>query len=247
MKKLLLMMICFFASIGVRAQITKPGTATGNFDHNKPLIILDGKKYNGDLKSLDSANVKSVTILKNKEATSKYGPEGANGVVLVTTKNSTSADTTTIKLRESASLLNDPLYVVDGYKVDSRVFKALKPEDIETVSVLKDASATALYGDQGKNGVILVATKAGAKGTKALIDANDNKLPIANNDPLYIIDGVKVDKVKLQAINPNDIESVNVLKDSAAAVLLHSPASYRGVIVITTKAAAKKAKAKTNN
>ncbi|TWR24678.1 hypothetical protein FPZ42_16440 [Mucilaginibacter achroorhodeus] len=246
MKKLLLMMICFFASIGVRAQVTKPGTTTGTFDYKKPLIILDGKKYSGDLKSLDSANVRSVTILKNKEATSKYGPEGANGVVLVTTKNSTSADTTTIKLRESASLLNDPLYVVDGYKVDSRLFNALKPEDIETISVLKGASATALYGDQGKNGVVLVATKTGIKGTKALIDANETKLPIANNDPLYIIDGVKADKVRLQAINPNDIESISVLKD-AKSTAIYGPAGKKGVVLITTKAAAKKQKLQIKN
>lgn len=56
----------------------------------------------------------------------------------------------------------DPLYVVDGFPVGSIYF--LSPNDIESIEVLKDASATAIYGNRGANGVVLVTTKRGKSG-----------------------------------------------------------------------------------
>lgn len=57
-----------------------------------------------------------------------------------------------------------PLYVVDGMAVESGVFMSMNPADFESVSVLKDANATALYGSRGANGVILITTKRGRAG-----------------------------------------------------------------------------------
>ncbi|WP_077920073.1 TonB-dependent receptor [Spirosoma sp. 209] len=63
---------------------------------------------------------------------------------------------------------NAPLYVIDGYISNgsgtSNAFMQLIPEEIETITVLKDASATAIYGARGANGVVLVTTKAGREG-----------------------------------------------------------------------------------
>lgn len=63
---------------------------------------------------------------------------------------------------------NSPLYIIDGFISNgvgsSNTFMQLIPEEIETISVLKDASATALYGARGANGVILVTTKTGKEG-----------------------------------------------------------------------------------
>lgn len=56
-----------------------------------------------------------------------------------------------------------PLYVVDGQPVDASDFAQLNPEDMDSFNVLKDASATAIYGSRGANGVILVTTKRGIK------------------------------------------------------------------------------------
>ncbi len=69
-----------------------------------------------------------------------------------------------IRIRGSNSIngSNDPLYVVDGF-VGAEFF-AINPDDIESIQVLKDASATAIYGSRGSNGVILVTTKKGSKG-----------------------------------------------------------------------------------
>ncbi len=76
----------------------------------------------------------------------------------------------TIRVRSGASLSasNDPLIVIDGVPVDnsaiegsSNIIGSINPEDIETFTVLKDASATAIYGSRASNGVIVITTKQG--------------------------------------------------------------------------------------
>ncbi|MCI0922204.1 SusC/RagA family TonB-linked outer membrane protein [Sphingobacterium rhinopitheci] len=57
-----------------------------------------------------------------------------------------------------------PLYVMDGIPIESGYFQTINPQDIESMDVLKDASAKALYGSRGSNGVILITTKKGKRG-----------------------------------------------------------------------------------
>ncbi len=86
------------------------------------------------------------------------------GVMTVQSSGAPGADNAAIFIRGRASFAGDnqPLIMVDGVE---REFSQIAPDDIETISVLKDASATAVYGVRGANGVILVTTKRG----------NDNK------------------------------------------------------------------------
>lgn len=62
---------------------------------------------------------------------------------------------------QSATSGNDPLYVIDGIPTESSVFSQLDASDIESIEVLKDASAAAIYGSRGSCGVILITTKRG--------------------------------------------------------------------------------------
>lgn len=55
----------------------------------------------------------------------------------------------------------DPLYVIDGFPTNADSFRSLNPNDVESMEVLKDASATAMYGNRGANGVIVIKTKGG--------------------------------------------------------------------------------------
>ncbi|MCU7552012.1 TonB-dependent receptor [Chitinophagaceae bacterium LB-8] len=64
--------------------------------------------------------------------------------------------------RSFTSIANEPLYIIDGYQGGN--INDINPNDIESLEVLKDASATAIYGAQGANGVIIVTTKKGAEG-----------------------------------------------------------------------------------
>lgn len=71
-----------------------------------------------------------------------------------------------VQIRGASSINggSNPLYIVDGVPVESGVFQALNPNDFESVDVLRDASATALYGNRGGSGVIVVTTKKGRVG-----------------------------------------------------------------------------------
>ena len=57
-----------------------------------------------------------------------------------------------------------PLFVMDGIPIESNYFQTINPEDIESATVLKDASAKALYGSRGSNGVVVITTKKGRRG-----------------------------------------------------------------------------------
>ena len=70
---------------------------------------------------------------------------------------------------------NDPLYVIDGVPTKRQeVFASLNPEAIESIQVLKDASASSIYGSRAANGVIVVSTKSGAKGEHISVTINSN-------------------------------------------------------------------------
>lgn len=67
--------------------------------------------------------------------------------------------------------MGEPLYVIDGFQKDGGTFNNLSPNDIESISILKDASAS-VYGSRGANGVVLVTTKRGKVGTKNTINVD---------------------------------------------------------------------------
>lgn len=69
-----------------------------------------------------------------------------------------------IRGRRSLNASSDPLYVVDGVPMFNGALESFNPNDIESIEVLKDASATAIYGSRGANGVVLVSTKKGKQG-----------------------------------------------------------------------------------
>jgi TonB-dependent starch-binding outer membrane protein SusC len=107
--------------------------------------------------------------------------------VSVTSNSGAPGAGSTIRIRGGSSLTatNDPLIVIDGYPVDNtspagvaNPLASINPNDIETFTVLKDASATAIYGSRASNGVIIITTKKGAEG-KTKFTYNGN-LSIAN-------------------------------------------------------------------
>ena len=78
----------------------------------------------------------------------------------------------TVKIRGGGSVTQDnsPLYIIDGIQIEDG-FAGLSPQDIETIDVLKDIAATAIYGARGANGVIIITTKGG-KGTATKLSYN---------------------------------------------------------------------------
>ena len=89
--------------------------------------------------------------------------QGRAAGVQVSQNNGTPGAALSIRIRGTNSLNADsePLYVIDGFPVNGGVGFSLNPEDIASITILKDAASTAIYGSRGANGVILVTTKNG--------------------------------------------------------------------------------------
>ena len=117
------------------------------------------KDITGSVATVNSETLQAVPVANASEAlTGKLA-----GVQVTTTEGSPDAEVK-IRVRGGGSITqsNDPLYIVDGFPVDG--ISDIPANDIEDITVLKDASSTAIYGSRGANGVILVTTKSGQAG-----------------------------------------------------------------------------------
>ncbi|MBQ1772856.1 MAG: TonB-dependent receptor [Prevotella sp.] len=124
--------------------------------------------------------------------------QGKIAGVNVTSGDGTPGGGATIRIRGGSSLnaSNDPLIVIDGVPMDNSGVKGLanplsmiNPQDIESFNVLKDASATAIYGSRGSNGVIIITTKKGRKGQKPSISYAGSATVSLNKSTLDVMDG----------------------------------------------------------
>ncbi|GEP94709.1 TonB-dependent receptor [Chitinophaga cymbidii] len=86
--------------------------------------------------------------------------------VTVSTTDGQPGSLSNIVIRGAGSVTQDnsPLFVVDGFPIENPDNNTINPSDIESIDVLKDASATAIYGARGANGVVIITTKSGKKG-----------------------------------------------------------------------------------
>lgn len=116
------------------------------------------KDLTGAIAKVDVQEMRKVPVSNFEESlagrvagvqvTSSDGQPGSDLQIVIRGNNSVTQD-------------NSPLYVVDGFPMETAVGNMLNPEEIESIEILKDASATAIYGARGANGVILVTTKKG--------------------------------------------------------------------------------------
>ena len=128
----------------------------------------------GSVKKSDATGsviaIKPDEFNKGNRVTAQDALVGKVAGVNVVTGSGAPGSGATIRVRSGASLSasNDPLIVIDGVPVDnstiegaSNIIGSINPDDIETFTVLKDASATAIYGSRASNGVIVITTKKG--------------------------------------------------------------------------------------
>lgn len=118
------------------------------------------------------ASVSSVSARDLKDIPINSAAEALNGrlagVTATTAEGSPDADIR-IRVRGGMSITGDnsPLYIVDGVQVENGL-STISPQDIQSIDVLKDAAATAIYGARGSNGVIVITTKSGKPGRLVL-------------------------------------------------------------------------------
>lgn len=114
----------------------------------------------GSVVSIDTKSMMKRTPVNVAQAL-----QGAAAGVMVTSQDGAPGSNSAVRIRGIGTINGDaqPLYVVDGVQVGSSA-DFVNPSDIESIEVLKDASATAIYGSAGANGVIMITTKHGQKG-----------------------------------------------------------------------------------
>ncbi|MGE6219631.1 SusC/RagA family TonB-linked outer membrane protein [Nubsella zeaxanthinifaciens] len=131
------------------------------------------------------------------QVSSESGKPGAGVNIVVRGANSLTQD-------------NSPLYVVDGFPMEDANASILNPSEIESIEILKDASATAIYGARGANGVIMITTKRGKEGAPTInYNAYAGAQQIINKIPLM----GPYEYVKLQAERDPAGILLNYLKD----------------------------------
>ena len=137
------------------------------------------------------ASVNTADMLKRTPTNIAQGLQGAAPGVMVTMQDGAPDANAAVRIRGVATINGNaaPLYVVDGVQVGTNA-NFLNPSDIESIEILKDASATAIYGAAGANGVVMISTKHGTKGkTNVNITANWGLQTAPGNLDVVSLDG----------------------------------------------------------
>jgi len=142
---------------------------------------------------------------------------GKSAGVIITTSGGAPGSGATIRVRGGSSLnaSNDPLIIIDGVPIDnnnvsgsSNLLSFVNPNDIETFTVLKDASATAIYGSRASNGVILITTKKGKAGSPMTVSYDGN---VSVSTPIAFVDVFSGDEIRQIALSKVSLFGVDNL------------------------------------
>ncbi len=164
---------------------------------NEVVVIGYGTQRRKDLTG-SVATVSSKDFVQGQVTNPEQLVSGKIAGVQITSNGGAPGAGGTIRIRGGSSLnaSNDPLIVVDGVPLDNsgisgstNALSLINPNDIETVTVLKDASATAIYGSRASNGVILITTKKGIQGDKLHVNFNSQFSLAQKTKTLNVLSG----------------------------------------------------------
>ena len=152
----------------VKVVLSEAGADPGG----KPIYIIDGQVQSNDfdISGLNPDFIGKVEVWTPENAEKEFGEKGKNGVVEITSKEPVTIDSTadgSVKVQYIAldgsmesSEVPQPLYVIDGQVMpEDYNLNTIDPEDIESISVLKDGKQTEVYGERAKDGVICITLK----------------------------------------------------------------------------------------
>jgi TonB-linked SusC/RagA family outer membrane protein len=158
----------------INATLERANTTMGEV-----VVVGYGTQKKSDLTgAISSVSAKDLSKATPMNATEAL--QGRAAGVMVTTNSGAPGSEGAIRIRGIGTVNNnDPLYVVDGMFVTSISY--LNPSDIARIEVLKDASATAIYGSRGANGVVLITTHKGSSGKPVIVlNANTSISKVSN-------------------------------------------------------------------
>jgi len=178
----------------------------------------------GTVKKSDATG--SVTVVSSKDFNrgNIISPQqlliGKSAGVVINTDGGAPGAGATIRIRGGSSLnaSNDPLIIVDGVPIDnskvsgsSNILSFINPNDIASFTVLKDASATAIYGSRASNGVIIITTKKAHKGSKFKVTYNGNATISAPQKLLDVYSGDQMRQIAYKHKSLYGADSYNAL------------------------------------
>jgi TonB-linked SusC/RagA family outer membrane protein len=200
-----------FASANLPASVAAGGVTTANFNlvataaQLTPVVVVgygeqERRTVTGSVSTVQAVQLKDIPTADPMKALQGR----VAGVEIVAASNEPGAPMN-VRIRGVRSLTasNEPLYVVDGVPISGGI-QDFNPQMIESIDVLKDAAATAIYGSRGANGVILVTTKKGV---------NDGSLHASYTADVYYGDQAPVRLIPMMDLQ----QYVRYMQDAAAA------------------------------
>ena len=157
--------VLFFTGQALVAQEAKKDSTSIKEKKIEEVVVLGYSKTATKSKSSAASTTVSASTLENRATTSFLtSVQGAApGISINSGSGSPGSGRINVTVRGVGSInaSTDPLYVIDGLISSGNEFRNLNPNDIETLSVLRDAQATSIYGNYGANGVVVITTKSG--------------------------------------------------------------------------------------
>lgn len=175
---------------------------------NEVVVIGYGTTTKKDLTG-SVGQVKMDDLIKAPVFTFTEALAGRVAGVQVSTSDGQPGSAQDIVIRGSGSLTQStaPLYVIDGFAMESFQSNTLNPDDIESITVLKDASGTAIYGARGANGVVVIQTKKGKAG-KPVITLNSSLGVQELRKQMEMMSPYEFVKMQSEMINQNLVNEV---------------------------------------
>lgn len=166
--------------------------------------VVKKKDLTGAVSQISSGALKDLKVSHPTQAMA-----GQMAGVQVQQGSGSPGETANIRVRGAASISasSAPLYVVDGYPLGEQNLNSINPNDIESIEVLKDASASAIYGSRAANGVVLVTTKSGKAGKVSInLDMYYGIQNVSNT--LDLMDAQEFAALSKEAFNTNYMSRV---------------------------------------
>ncbi|WP_162558700.1 M56 family metallopeptidase [Robertkochia solimangrovi] len=236
---------------GLDTSSTKTFTFTTENDDAHTIVKSTGGNTAQWIQS-DSANtpyqiqIKEVNETKSENGEKQFNvtvsEDSGNGMTWVTREEQDTVKTKNkIVIRQTSEKGNGmvvttnqegtPLYILDGKEITQEELQNLSPENIASISVLKDHSATNVYGEKGKNGVILITSKTNAGQAKTITEKSTFIVDAEMEGAYFEIDGKPATSEQVKNLDPSKIASVMVFKGEQA-ITKYGDKAKKGAIII---------------